>query len=273
MSRIHPTAVIHPRAELADDAVIGPFCVIGDRVTVGGGTIVESHTVICGPTRIGARCRIGPMAALGGDGQFRGAVPESSWLIVGDETIVREGVSLHRSIKEGEATRIGNRCYIMATAHVGHDCQVGDDVTLANAVLLAGHVSVGDRAFIGGLSGIHQFCRIGRLAIVGGFEVARKDVPPFAAYVHGGLKAYNAIGCRRAGMDAKAIRAVRAAYQQIHSHRSARGAADAIEASDSSGVAEVREIVDFLRSGKRGITASCRFARRADSSHAGEATD
>src|SRR5690242_3155138 len=126
MSRVHPTAVVDPTAQLADDVVVGAFCVIGSSVSIGAGTRVEPHSVIYGPTRIGARCRIGPMAALGGDGQFRAGVPHDAWLIVGDDTIIREGASLHRSMKAGieNATRVGNRCYLMATAHVGHDCQL-----------------------------------------------------------------------------------------------------------------------------------------------------
>jgi UDP-N-acetylglucosamine acyltransferase len=161
----------------------------------------------------------------------------------------------------------------MATAHVGHDCQVGDDVTIANAVLLAGHVHVGEGAFLGGASAAHQFCRIGRLAIIGGFEVIRKDVPPFGAVVHGGLKAYNAIGCRRAGFCPETTRAIRAAYRQIHAHRSPRKAADVIESNGSVTTPEVREIVEFLRAGKRGITASYRFARDSAASNAADATD
>jgi UDP-N-acetylglucosamine acyltransferase len=112
MSRIHPTAVVDPRAELADDVVVGPVCVINANVTIGAGTRIDAHTVIYGATRIGARCRIGPMAALGGDGQFRGVAPDDAWLVVGDDTIIREGASLHRSMKSGieNATRVGDRC-------------------------------------------------------------------------------------------------------------------------------------------------------------------
>jgi UDP-N-acetylglucosamine acyltransferase len=257
---IHPTAVVDPRAELAGDVIVEEFCSIQGRVTLGAGTIVHAHSVLRGVTDIGARCRIGPGAFVGTDPQHRGYGGGETRLIIGEDTIVREGASLHRSAQVGEehATIVGARCFLMAGAHVAHDCNVADNVTIANNVLLAGHVEVGAGAFLGGGCVVHQFCRIGRLAIVGGGEIITKDVPPFAAVRWGGLKGYNAVGCRRSEMGAKASAAVRAAFHIIHARRSLRVAMDELAAAQEL-AAEVREIVEFVSSSRRGVLPSARY--------------
>jgi UDP-N-acetylglucosamine acyltransferase len=264
-SSVHSTAIIDKRAELARDVHIGPYCVIEGRVEIGAGTVVQAHSILRGHTRIGARCRIGPAAYVGLDGQhlkfdpFKG----DTSLMIGDDTIIRETATLHRSITPGieHATRVGDRCFIMANAHVGHDAQVGDDVIMANAVLLGGHVTIGDRAFLGGGSEFHQFVRVGRLAIVRGGETVTRDVPPFAAAIYGGLKGYNAVGCRRAALSRQAISAIREAYQCLHTHRSRPAVLDAIKALKID-APEVRELVEFLQTTKRGIMPSVHFLDR-----------
>jgi UDP-N-acetylglucosamine acyltransferase len=261
---IHPTAVLDPRARLAPDVAVGEFCVIRGRVTIGPGTVIHPFSFVCGTTSIGARCRIGPGAYVGTDPQHRGYDGADTWLRVGDDTVVREGASIHRSSRIGEAnaTFVGARCFVMANAHVAHDCRVGDDVTMANGVLLAGHVEVGGAAFLGGACIVHQFCRIGRLAVVGGGEIVTKDVPPFAAVRGGGLRAYNAIGLRRAGIGRESIARVRHAFQRIHSSRSVLDAVRALEAdAEATGLdaREVRELIEFVRGTRRGVAPSARF--------------
>jgi UDP-N-acetylglucosamine acyltransferase len=261
MPNIHSTAIIDPRATLGDGVSVGPYTLIDGAVEIGARTIIHSNCVIKGPSRIGADCEIGPAAHVGTDPQHlnydRG---QETWLTVGDRTVIRESASVHRATKAGveNATRVGNRCLLMACSHVGHDTRVGDNVILANAVLLAGHVTVGDNAFLAGGAGVHQFVRVGRLAILSGNEIATRDVPPFAAVRYGGLKGYNAIGCKRAGIARPAIFAIRTAYHCYHTHRTLPAAVRAIR-ENCPDLPEIREMLEFLTSSKRGIHPSLRF--------------
>jgi UDP-N-acetylglucosamine acyltransferase len=261
--RIHPTAVIDRRVELGRDVEVGPYAVIEGRVTIGDGTRIGSHSVIHGHAIIGAHCRIGPAAYVGLDAQHLHIHDVEAWCVVGDNTVIRESASVHRATRPGleHATRVGNRCFMMGSTHVAHDCVVEDDVIMANAALLGGHCHVGARAFIGGASAIHQHCRVGRLAIIAGNESVSHDVPPFAAVRYGGLKGYNAVGCRRAGFPQKTLHAIRASYHCLHTRRTAPAALDAMRAiaSDSP---EVRELHEFIASARRGIPPSVRFLGR-----------
>jgi UDP-N-acetylglucosamine acyltransferase len=263
MSEIHPTALIDRRAELAADVSVGAYSVIKAGVTVASGTAIAEHCIIDGNTIIGNRCQIGPAAYLGLPPQHLKFDGKGSFLILGNEVIVREMVSAHRSIKPGieNATRIGNRCMLMGGSHVGHDCQMGEDIILANTSLLGGHVIVGDRVFVGGGATVHQFVRIGRLSIISGNEALTHDVPPFAAMRYRGLKGYNAIGCKRSGMSTSAITAIRSAFRRIHKNRTVPAAVESIR-REVPQLPEIREILDFLTSTKRGILPSLRF--RAD---------
>jgi UDP-N-acetylglucosamine acyltransferase len=261
MPTLHPTAIIDPRASLAGDVSVGPYTVIEGPVEIGPRTIILSHCVLKGPTRIGADCEIGPAAHVGADPQHLNYDrAQETWLTIGDHTVIRESASLHRATKPGieNATRIGNRCLLMSCSHVGHDTRLGDNVILANAALLAGHVTVGDNVFLAGGAGVHQFVRIGRLAILSGNEIVTRDIPPFAAVRYGGLKGYNAIGCKRAGIPRPAIFAIRKAYHCYHTHRTLPSAIRAIR-DTCPDLPEVRELLAFLTSSKRGIHPSLRF--------------
>src|SRR5689334_10457345 len=263
MTSIHPTAIIDRRAELGEGVKVGPYVVIEGRVRVGAGCVIEAHSVLRGPSAIGARCRIGPAAYVGLDPQHLklNANETESWLIVGDECVIREGASLHRATHEGveHAMRLGDRCFLMANSHVGHDARLGNDVVMANAVLIGGHVTVGDRTFLGGGSAIHQFCRVGRLVVIAGNESVARDIPPFAAARYGGIKGYNAVGCRRAGISRAGIAAIREAYFCFHTNRTTPGAVEAIGNTAGADAPEVCEILDFVADSKRGIQPSVRF--------------
>ncbi|MGA2581819.1 MAG: acyl-ACP--UDP-N-acetylglucosamine O-acyltransferase [Tepidisphaeraceae bacterium] len=262
MPEIHPTAIVDPHCEMADDVSIGAYSIIKAGVRIGPGTIIQENCHIHGHTVIGARCKIGPTSFLGLAPQHMKFDGEGSWLVIGDDVIVRELASAHRSINPGEenATRIGNRCMLMCASHVGHDCQVGDDVILANGAQLGGHVKLGNKVFIGGTAAVHQFVQIGRLSIIAGNEAFTHDVPPFAAVRYGGLKGYNAIGCKRSGMSPEAIAGVRGAYHCLHSHRTMPAAIAEIRMQYDH-IPEVMEIVEFIAKSKRGVMPSIRFAQ------------
>jgi UDP-N-acetylglucosamine acyltransferase len=260
MGEIHPTAIIDRRAQLGSGVSVGAFSIIKAGVSLGDGTIVHEHCHIHGNTTTGRECRIGPAAYVGLPPQHMKYDGNDTSLIIGDNVIIREMASAHRSIKVGEenATRIGSRSMLMASSHVGHDCVIGDDVILANAALLGGHAHLGSRVFIGGGATIHQFVQIGRLAIIGGNEVVTHDVPPFSAVRYRGLKGYNAIGCKRSGMSRESIDAIRKAFRCIHTHRTVPAAIAAIQQTVPQ-LPEVREILAFVASTRRGVLPSVRF--------------
>jgi UDP-N-acetylglucosamine acyltransferase len=176
---ISPLASIHPSAQLGSNVVVDPFAVIQDNVTIGDGSHIMSHAVIMSHTHIGKNCRIFPAAVIGAVPQDLKYNGEDTTVEIGDNTTIREFVTINRGTKDKWKTSIGNGCLLMAYAHVAHDCMVGNHVILANAVQLAGHVEIGDYAIIGGLAGAHQFTRIGSHTYVAGHTVIRKDVPPY----------------------------------------------------------------------------------------------
>lgn len=264
---IHPTAIIDPQAELADDVTVGPYAIIRGRVSIGAGSIVREHTVIHGSTIIGRNCNLGPGAYLGMDPQHLKFVPDPNnptYLIVGDNVTIREGARLGRAMHPGRdhATRIGDNCFLMGGIHVGHDCVLENDVIMADASLLGGHCHIGRGAFLGGGCTVHQFVRVGRLVIVAGNEAFSQDAPPFAAVRHERLKGYNAVGCKRAGMDKPTVSAIRACYQRLRDRRKTSDALAAIRA-EVPDLPEVREIVEFIETSRRGILPSISENARA----------
>jgi UDP-N-acetylglucosamine acyltransferase len=216
--QIHPSAVVSPLAQLADDVVIDAFAIVHDHVEIGAGTTVGPYTVIHDYVRIGAGNRIHSSLVIGGMPQVIGFDPAlETWLEIGDNNTLREGVSIHRASKPETVTRIGSNCFLMAFVHIGHDCQIGDDVTMANNVLLAGHLEVGNRVVIGGGTPVHQFVRIGDLAMVGGFTPVRKDVMPFTMFtsVQGRHFRLNSVGLRRNGIKGDRFRVLEQAFRQV----------------------------------------------------------
>jgi len=255
--RFHPTALIDPEARLAGDVVVGPYCVIGPRVRLGTGCRLESHVVIQGDTEIGEHCRFSPFASIGGppqDLKFRG---ESTRLRIGSSNVFREGVTVHVGTAGGGGeTRIGDGNYFMAQAHIAHDCQIGNEALFANAATLAGHVTIQDGATIGAFSGIHQFCRVGRQAFIGGYSVVTQDALPFVLTVGNRATSHgiNVIGLERRGLPATTIRDLRRAYRTLFRSRLRRDTALATATESWGGVPEVAELIAFVRESRRGVT-------------------
>jgi UDP-N-acetylglucosamine acyltransferase len=236
--------------------VVGPYSLIGPSVTIGPGSEIGAHVVLEGRVRLGARCRIGHGALIGGvpqDLKFREGLPVG--VDVGDDTVIREYATVHRATHEGRDTRIGSRCLVMASSHVAHDCVLGDEVIIINYAGLTGHVTVEDRATIGGLTGIHPFTRIGTYAYVGGCAKVTQDVPPFvmADGVPATARAVNVIGMRRGGVDAEDRRAVRAAFRILYRSGLAPAAAAGRLRAELGAHPLVARLIDFIEDSKRGI--------------------
>lgn len=215
---IHPSAVVSPRARIAEDVQIGPFSVIEDDVEIGAGCVLENHVVVRRGTTLGNRNRVFDHAVLGGLPQHVHMPERPGRLIIGSDNTIREGVTIHRALGENDATRLGDGNLLMVNAHVAHDCRIGNRTIIVNNVMLAGHVTVEDRAYLSGAVAVHQFARIGALAMVGGQGHIGRDVPPYVTV--DGLSSLvvglNKIGLRRAGMSDEQIRELMAAYRMIY---------------------------------------------------------
>ncbi|HHY98810.1 MAG TPA: acyl-ACP--UDP-N-acetylglucosamine O-acyltransferase [Firmicutes bacterium] len=254
--KIHHTAIVHPSARLGAGVEIGPYCVIGPDVAIGDGTKIGAHVVIHGPCEIGKNCVLSPFVCLGGDPQDIKYKGEKTGLIIGDENVIREFVTIHRGTPEGRGeTRVGNRNTIMTYAHIAHDCIVGSGVTITAGAALAGHVIVEDEAVLGGMCGIHQFCRVGRLAMVGGMAKVVKDVPPFAL-VDGNparVMGLNIVGMRRHGLSSETRATLRKAYRILYNSGLTVSQANHKIAQELSSCPEIASLIDFLNGSSRGI--------------------
>ena len=212
---IHSSSIVSPTAQIADDVEIGPLCVIESGVQIGSGCRLSSHVVIKEATVLGRDNHVDVGAVLGGAPQHLGVGKEVGGTVIGDGNRFREFVTIHRAYLPDKNTRIGNQNMFMASSHVGHDCAVGDSNILANNVLLAGHVTVGDQNYFGGGAAVHQFCRAGSLAMIGGLARITRDIPPYVL-VDGTtncLVGLNSIGLRRAGMPPEIRRELKDAYR------------------------------------------------------------
>lgn len=251
---IHPTAIIDPSAELSEGVHVGAYCIVGANTRIGVGTRLEPHVIIQDYTIIGKECHIHGGANLGGppqDAKFRG---EESYVVIGDNNIVREFVTIHRACGEGKATRVGNENMLMAYVHIGHNCEIGNNVVLASYVGLSGHVTVSDRANIGGISGIHQFCRIGRLAMIGGLSGVVQDVPPFMLANGRPARVYdvNVRGLRRANISSKVRGELREAFKLLY--RSSLNTSQALEVIESEfeHSPELDHLIEFIKGTRSG---------------------
>jgi len=254
-ARVHPTALVDASAELDLDVVVEPFAIIGPRVRVGAGTTIGTRATVYGPTTVGAGCTVGIGAVLGTDPQDLKYAGEDTELVIGDDTHIREYVTVNRGTVASGVTVIGPRCYLMSYAHVAHDCRIGEGVILSNSVQLAGHVQIGDHALIGGLTPVHQFVRIGAYAFVGGGSRVSQDVPPFARTAGSPIRLYgiNAVGLRRAGFDADLRMAIQRAYRMLFNSSTPRSESIVRVRDESGHIPEVVQLLDFLDATERGV--------------------
>lgn len=254
-ARVHPSAVVEPGARLADGVVVGPFCHIGDEVEVGENTHFGPHCTVAGPTRIGRDNRFAGHCAVGGDPQDKKFAGERVELVIGDGNTVREFVTLNRGTGSGGGTtRIGSHNWLLAYAHVAHDCQVGDHCVFSNNATLAGHVTVGDHVILSGFAGVHQFCRIGAHAFVGMGAFVNGDVPPFVMVAqedYGRPRGINAEGLKRRGFDAARIAAIKRAYRALYVAGGSQDEARARLVELAADSDDVRLLLDFVSAGER----------------------
>jgi UDP-N-acetylglucosamine acyltransferase len=252
---IHPTAIVHPGARIGPGTAIGPYATIGEHVRIGRDCRVGASAVVDGWTEIGDATEIFPMASVGlipQDMKFGG---ERTRLVIGDRNVVREFVTIHRGTAGGGGlTRIGDHNLFMAYAHIAHDCHVGNETIFGNGATLAGHVIVEDYANVGAFSGVHQFCRVGRHAFIGGYSVVTKDALPFAKTVGNRARIYglNTIGLVRRKFSQEAIAKLRRAYRHLLHSNTSRALAQ-IERDPTLQCDEVQYVVDFIRTSSRGV--------------------
>jgi len=260
MAEIHPTAIVDPKAELAGSVSIGPYAVIGAGVRIGEGTSVGAHTVIEGPTTIGRDNRIFAFASLGAAPQDMKYGGEPTELHIGDRNTIREFCTFNRgTAQDAGVTRIGDDNWIMAYVHIAHDVQLANRTILANNATLAGHVHVGDWAIVGGLSGVHQFCRIGAHAMLGFQSHVAQDVPPYML-VSGnplGVHGFNVEGLRRRGFSAERIAVVKQMHRLLYRKgltlEHAKAEIQALRGQAEGVDADIALLLDFLAASQRGI--------------------
>lgn len=253
---IHPTAIIDPKAELGPDCEIGPYCVVGAESRLGSGCRLLSHVVVDGATELGPDNTVYPFVTIGlqtQDLKWRGGVTRT---VIGSGNTFREGVTIHSATGDGEETVIGSHNTILAYCHVAHNCRLGDGIIMSNNTGLAGHVDVEDNVVIGGYVGVHQFCRIGRLAMVGGFTRINQDVAPFAL-VEGNparARALNTIGLQRKNIAPETIEALKQTFQILFkSGLTTSNALEKLRAKEGLS-AEEQQLAAFFESSERGVT-------------------
>jgi UDP-N-acetylglucosamine acyltransferase len=253
--QIHPTAIVDPKAELSSGTIIGPYCIIGPDVTLGSDCWLQHHVTLCGPTRAGDRNKFYAYCSIGQQSQDLKYKGEPTYLEIGNENTFREFVTVNRSTSSEGKTRVGHRGNYLAYSHIGHDCTVGDEVVFSNNGTLAGHVQVDDNAVMGGLTAVHQFCRIGRFAITGGCSKIVQDVPPFmiADGNPAKIRGINFVGMERKGLPPETVKLIKEAFRIIYrSKYNTRQALDAIR-QELPATDEIKLMIDFIENSERGI--------------------
>jgi UDP-N-acetylglucosamine acyltransferase len=255
-TRIHPTAIVDKKAEIAKDAEIGPFAIVGPGCVVGPGSVIEARATLQENVILGSKVTIGVGSVLGGkpqDLKFKGEV---TYVEIGDNTTIRELVTINRGTSQSFKTTVGANCFLMSYSHLAHDCHVGDGVIMSNATQLAGHVTVEDFVIISGVCAVHQFVKIGRHAFVGGMSRVQKDVPPYVKAVGSPIKLYglNTIGLQRRGFSEEVVAELKKAYRLFF--RSELNVSQALEraASELKLYPEVKVLIDFVETSGRGVT-------------------
>jgi len=256
MTLIHPSAVVHPRAEIGERCEIGPFCLVGEHVVLGAGCKLHSHVVIDGHTRLGQDNEIFPFACIGvktQDLKWQGGVTRTE---IGDGNTIRESVTIHSATSEGDATVIGAKNHILNSCHIAHDCVLGNQIIMSGYAGLAGHVTIEDHVVLGGYTAIHQFCRIGRLAITGGCSKVVQDVPPFmlADGNPAETRTVNKIGMERQGISEEAQSAMKRAYRILFRDGLTISNALARIEAELPPLPEVQHLLAFARASGRGLS-------------------
>ena len=216
---IHSSSIIDPSAKIADDVQIGPFCLVGADVEIGSGTLIESHVILKGPMKMGERNHIFQFSTLGDGSPDKKYKNEPTTLVIGNENIIREGVTIHRgTVQDRGETLIGDRNLIMAYSHIAHDCVLGNDILLTNQAALAGSVHVGDGAILGGYAIVHQFCSLGSYSFCAMGSAVNKDIPAYVKVRGNPAKPFgiNVTGIKRLGYSKDSIEALRSAYRSIY---------------------------------------------------------
>lgn len=256
MANIHQTAVLAEGARIGDGVEIGPYCVVGPNASIGAGSRLMSHVVLEGNTTVGCECALFPFACIGTQTQdlkYRGA---KTYVEIGDKTTLREYVTVNSGTEEGEVTRVGAGCHIMAYSHIAHGCRVGNGVIMANASNLAGHIVIEDRAVLGGLTGVHQFVKIGTMCMVGGASRITQDCPPYMMVVGNPaeVKGLNTVALQRGDVSEAARHALKQAYRILFREGLTTSDALARVETEIEKLPEIEHLVAFIRSSERGIS-------------------
>jgi UDP-N-acetylglucosamine acyltransferase len=256
MPNIHSSAVVEDGAVLADDVIVGPFCYVQNQVHIGAGTELKNHVTVYANSTIGENTTVHAGAVIGDLPQDLAFDPENiSSVKIGNGCVIREGVTIHRGTKPDTQTVIGNECFLMVNSHVAHNCTLGNRVIFANGVLLAGYVTVGDGAFLSGNTVVHQFCKVGRLAMMSGLSAVSKDLPPFfvthSATVNS-VSGINSVGLRRANVDADSRAMIKRIFRTIY--LGGKNVSDAVAELESQDLSsDAWELLDFIKMSERGI--------------------
>ena len=253
--QIHPSTLVDPSAEIGAGTIIGPYCVIAPEVIVGENCWLQHHVTLCGPMRAGARNKFYAYCSIGQQTQDLKYQGEPTYLEIGDDNTFREFVTINRSTTGEGKTRVGSRGNFLAYSHIGHDCTVGDEVVFSNNGTLAGHVQVGNHAVMGGLTAVHQFCRIGRFAITGGCAKIVQDVPPFmiADGNPAEIRGVNLVGLERKGFTPESVKWIKEAFRLIYrSKYNTRQAVDTVRKKLPQ-TEEIMQIIEFIEQSERGI--------------------
>ena len=258
MATIHPTAIVDAKAQLAADVEVGPYAIIGPDIKIGAGTVVQAHAYLSGHTTIGCRCQIFPFACVGMKTQdLKYQEGDVTHVEIGDNTVLREFSTVHLGTKPGEVTKVGANCLIMAYCHIAHGCNVGNHVIMSNVATLAGEVTIEDFAIVGGMTGIHQFCRIGTHAMIGGATKVRQDCPPYMLTETAGAETRvlgpNIVGLQRRGFSSEVRTALKEAYRLLYREGLNRSQALERIKYEIESLPEIQRLVEFYATSQRGV--------------------
>ncbi|HEV2948892.1 MAG TPA: acyl-ACP--UDP-N-acetylglucosamine O-acyltransferase [Gemmataceae bacterium] len=253
-AQVHPTALLSPGVEVAEEVRIGPFAVVEGHVQIGRGCVIGPHAHLCGPLVMGQENQVFTGAVLGERPQHLKYRGEPTGLEIGDHNVFREGVTIHRGTTHSWTTRVGSHNYFMANSHVGHDCVIGNRILFANGALVGGHCTIEDNAYLSGNCAVHQFVRVGRLALLSGCSVTTKDIPPFMMQQgFDNVVGVNVVGLRRAGISGDCINAIRRAFHILYREGHLIPVALARIEKELAAIDVITALVQFIRQSSRGI--------------------